>query len=102
ATDSNGCKSRADHVVKAVDWNLNEPNIFTPNLDQINDYFEIRKAPNSTVAIEVYNRWGTQIFQSDDYDNKWDGGGASDGIYYFTMRPSCPNKTIKKWVQIAR
>ncbi len=101
--DTNGCISSAEKIVKALDWDLNnQPNIFTPNGDSKNDALEINKAPHTSVAIEVYNRWGGQIFKADDYDNKWDGGAASDGIYYYTLKASCPNKTVKKWIQIAR
>lgn len=102
--DTNGCFSSDEYLIKAVEWNLNEPNIFTPNTDGVNDAFYINIAPNSTVAIEFYNRWGAQMYKSDNYSNDtpWTGDGASDGIYYYTMKPTCPNKTIKKWVQIAR
>jgi gliding motility-associated-like protein len=100
--DTNGCISTADKNINAVEWDLNEPNIFTPNGDAYNQEFKVRKAPNTTISLEVYNRWGAQIYKSDDYNNTWDGDGASDGVYYYTMRPTCPNKTIQKWVQIAR
>jgi len=103
AIDNNGCISNASKLITAPDWDLtNQPNIFTPNGDEYNQYFKIRKAPETKVAIEIFNRWGNLMYKSDDYDKEWDGDQASDGIYYYTMTPSCPNITIKKWVQIVR
>ena len=63
------------------------PNIFTPNSDNSNDYFEILGLfPNSTLFI--YNRWGTLVYESMDYDNLWNGtdqaGNALvEGVYTY-------------------
>ncbi|WP_166638530.1 Ig-like domain-containing protein [Maribacter spongiicola] len=49
-------------------------NKFTPNNDGLNDVFFIEcieNYPNNNV--KVFNRWGNQVFEMDNYDNTWDG-----------------------------
>lgn len=64
------------------------PNAFTPNNDGRNDYFEIKsEALCEMMNIKIFNRWGQQIFESDNKYFKWDGkhNGADvpDGVYYY-------------------
>ena len=61
------------------------PNAFSPNNDGINDYFEYRfRYPiadneyiNSSyvksINLQIYNRWGNLVFETDELDFKWDG-----------------------------
>jgi gliding motility-associated-like protein len=39
--------------------------------------------------VEVYNRWGGKLFESDGYANPWDGTYKGDklpiGAYYFVV-----------------
>jgi gliding motility-associated-like protein len=50
------------------------PNAFSPNGDGINDRWEIRNlADYPGCTVEVYNRYGQLIFQSNGYGNAWDG-----------------------------
>jgi gliding motility-associated-like protein len=48
------------------------PNVFTPNSDGINDFFEIKNLPENTEVI-ILNRWGNIVFSSTNYQNNWDG-----------------------------
>lgn len=79
----------ADTVIVTVDdCALNIPNIVTPNGDGINDqlYFRnLEKYPNSSLA--VYNRWGTKVFESTNYNNAW-VPDVIDGVYYFILTVS--------------
>ncbi|MFT4679930.1 MAG: gliding motility-associated-like protein [Flavobacteriales bacterium] len=62
------------------------PNIITPNDDGSNDFLvfkDLEYFPGSTV--QVFNRWGKQMFASEDYRNNWDAQGVSDGTYYFIL-----------------
>jgi gliding motility-associated-like protein len=69
------------------------PNIFTPNSDGINDIFQIEFLPaNSKLAI--YSRWGNQVYQSDNYQNNWDGQNHSPGVYYYIL--TLPSGNTKK------
>ncbi len=62
------------------------PNIFTPNNDGENDRFVIEGIegyPGS--SIQVFNRWGGEVFSDVDYDSTWDAEGCSDGTYYYVF-----------------
>lgn len=74
--------------VQEADAGLSEPipNIITPNGDGKNDVLEIREIvqyPGSRLL--VYNRWGNQVYKSEDYKNNWDASGLSDGTYYYIL-----------------
>jgi gliding motility-associated-like protein len=60
------------------------PNVFTPNNDGYNDVFELSVLPPSC-KLTIYNRWGTVVFQSNNYQNNWDGGTCTDGVYYYIV-----------------
>ena len=40
--------------------------------------------PNS--KLEVFNRWGTSVYESDNYRNDWKGGDLSDGVYFYVLK----------------
>lgn len=51
------------------------PNAFTPNGDDLNDVFGIsnRFFLGEFIALEIYDRWGSQVFRSTEPFEKWDG-----------------------------
>jgi gliding motility-associated-like protein len=65
------------------------PNGISPNGDGINDVFVIRCAAGA-VSINVFNRWGIEVYRSDNYLNDWDGtyngGPLPDGTYYYLLK----------------
>lgn len=48
------------------------PNVFTPNGDGLNDYFQVSGKFIESVEINIFNRWGSSIFHSFDAQG-WDG-----------------------------
>ena len=80
------------------------PNFFSPNEDNVNDYFAMETKdpvtgeftnilPNNNCAsqfeaVRIYNRWGNEVFQSTDRDFKWYGAGESAGVYYYVIKYS--------------
>jgi hypothetical protein len=59
------------------------PNVFTPNGDNMNDFFVIRNLLLYDVRkVVIYNRWGQEVYSSDRYNNDWDGRGVPDGVYF--------------------
>ena len=72
-------------MVTVDDCELVFPNVVTPNGDGVNDalYFQnLEKYPNSSLL--VYNRWGTKIFESLNYNNAW-VPDVADGVYYYIL-----------------
>jgi gliding motility-associated-like protein len=49
------------------------PNTFTPNGDGVNDIFLPQGKSIATMVLRVFNRWGEQLFESDDPTLGWDG-----------------------------
>ncbi|GIV26302.1 MAG: hypothetical protein KatS3mg027_0116 [Bacteroidia bacterium] len=53
------------------------PNVFTPNGDGINDSWHIvwKEIPIGIkdFKVEIYDRWGLKVYESDRWDFKWDG-----------------------------
>jgi gliding motility-associated-like protein len=72
-------------------FQVNIPNVFTPNSDVNNDVFKITGAGIISSEIKIYNRWGTLVFESSQIDAGWDGmtipenSEASDGVYYYIL-----------------
>ena len=67
------------------------PNVFSPNKDQINDYFvPVIKKNVKNIQVTILNRWGEIVFQTDNLTNGWDGtlngNLCSDGIYFWTLK----------------
>ncbi len=69
----------------------NLPNIFTPNQDNENDKYHpiLPYKFVEKINLQIYNRWGTLVFTTEDPDIDWDGKDmttgqkVSDGIYYY-------------------
>ena len=52
------------------------PNAFTPNNDGMNDSFKILGLPVENITrfqIQIFDRWGQVIFESNNIDEGWDG-----------------------------
>ena len=70
-----------------IDVVLVVPNLFTPNGDGINDQFVIRNLMQyQQRELTVLNRWGNQVFRSNNYNNDWDGGSLGEGTYFYILR----------------
>ena len=67
------------------------PTAFSPNGDNVNDYFRI-KYPDivRSMNLVVFNRFGQKIFESSDIYKGWDGrykGSAQNpGTYVWKLR----------------
>ncbi len=76
-TENKTCGIRNDSVyvnLKACDCEMLIPNSFTPNEDDRNDYFyPVLQCEYSYYAFTVYDKWGNQIFTTNNTNGKWDG-----------------------------
>jgi len=66
-------------------YSLYVPNTFTPNGDGKNDYFQPKGVGISDYKIFIYNRWGEEVFSSDNIDICWDGGEGVAGVYSYLI-----------------
>lgn len=68
-----GCNAVDSVEVAACPGEIAIPNAFSPNNDQINDYFQVYGKNILTYKIKIYNRWGEEVFVSDNLQYSWDG-----------------------------
>lgn len=89
------------------------PNTFTPNNDGKNDVLKVHGLNIVNVKMEVYNRWGEEIFSESGIEVSWDGKyqnlDVPEGIYVVTIDVSYIDNTgvknfkvINKSIQIIR
>jgi gliding motility-associated-like protein len=87
-SDINGCSAIATIIVEGE---LIIPNVITSNGDGINEFFKIKNLPINS-QISIYNRWGIKLFESDNYQNNWDGSQYNDGTYFYVLSTSNEKK----------
>ncbi|HZY35893.1 MAG TPA: gliding motility-associated C-terminal domain-containing protein [Mucilaginibacter sp.] len=103
-TNAQGCADTVAVMVESADMVI--PNIITPNGDGKNDVFKIKGLegyPGSQLLI--FNRWGNEVYKSDNYLNNWDGSGLAEGTYYYILNrkeQSGNITTFKGWVFLKR
>ncbi len=66
------------------------PNIFSPNNDSKNDFWSVKGDCIKSFNCQIFNRWGSKIYEYTDYINgKWDGTiknqKASAGVYFYLI-----------------
>ncbi len=108
-TGYNPCSTGGVSGTWQVEWDNCDiiiPNIFTPGTAEgsfgKNDTFEIKGLLKYDGAIlAVYDRWGNQVFYSENYDNLWNARDVSSGTHYYLL--SLPNgRDFSGSVMIAR
>ena len=82
------------------------PEGFSPNGDRVNDRFVIRAGAKQQVDLFVYNRWGTIVYQKEDYQNDWEGKNSQgrdlpDGTYFYQIQLENGQK-ITRYLTISR
>jgi gliding motility-associated-like protein len=88
ASNAAGCKASDDVTVTVVSYCIKVENAFTPNGDGINDLWKVYGSYDclSNVKVNVFNRYGSKVYESKDYRNFWDGRyngkPVPDGTYY--------------------
>jgi gliding motility-associated-like protein len=79
-TDENGCSS-SDTIYVIVDGEISIfiPNVFSPNGDGENDIFKVYGPAWESYQMQIYNRWGGLVFDSEDPNMEWDGKHYKNG-----------------------
>lgn len=68
------------------------PNIFTPNGDNVNDFFQLTNYSGlNSLECVITNRWGITVAVFDTPDFKWNGKDSSgneysEGVYFYQIK----------------
>ena len=83
SSNSNGCIDSISYNVIVGDVSMIYiPNTFTPNYDNVNDVWYIKTHgidPNNFQLL-IFDRWGNQIFQTNDFTQGWNGSVNNVGL----------------------
>jgi gliding motility-associated-like protein/uncharacterized repeat protein (TIGR01451 family) len=84
-------------------------NQFSPNGDGTNDFLVINCITDpeySDNSLEIYDRYGNQVFAVSGYDNTWDGTRNNNdlpkGTYFYVLDLGDGSEIRKGWIQIIR
>lgn len=104
-----GCAGRAEDsvsffvsVVPPEDTLRVIPNVFTPNGDGLNEVYKIDgiyNRCNDNITVEIYNRWGIKIYESNDPLFEWNGKNKSgnkvpEGTYFIIIKGTYASESI--------
>ncbi|WP_367388945.1 gliding motility-associated C-terminal domain-containing protein [Lewinella sp. LCG006] len=96
-SDSLGCTDRLMVTLGAGNCPFYFPNIFSPNLDGVNDFFApkgVSISDTQILRLQIYDRWGGLVFEQGsgllgDDKYRWDGRRLGEdltqGIYVYFM-----------------
>jgi gliding motility-associated-like protein len=81
------------------------PEGFSPNGDGQHDYFVLGDIEGLHIEIQVFNRWGSLVYENNDYTGPewWDGTSNTgmtigdrlpDGTYYYVITTSAGDKFV--------
>ena len=87
-----GCTyTYSSDIIIEKGYKLIFPNAFTPNQDNLNDYFRPEYAGLNNLELRIFDTWGSQIyFESGNNISGWNGilknKLAENGNYYYTFK----------------
>jgi gliding motility-associated-like protein len=108
ATDINGCEGSDSVTVFVIDdHKVDTYNTISPNGDGRNDTWVIDNLGTFKGAtVTIYNRYGQILYQTDDYQNNWNGTlngkDLPEGTYYYTITFKDNDKVYKGAINIMR
>lgn len=75
------------------------PNVFTPNSDGVNEFFDVISA--FEVGLSIFDRTGKKVYSNSNYHSDWSGGDLPSAVYYYQVTfPDGP--PCNGWFQLLR
>lgn len=67
------------------------PNVFSPNDDDVNSYFNINTENVASLNLQIFNRWGNLIAEINTITGGWNGksqsgANATEGVYFYKYK----------------
>lgn len=106
-TDENGCVGIDEIDIRLLQkQQVFFPNVFTPNDDEINDYFTAygQQGAFEVTLLRIFNRWGAVVFEGQNFspgdkkgfwDGQYKGKPAPSGVYIYQATISWPNGEVE-------
>lgn len=96
---NNQCNDTVSYSLRVLDiYRIFIPDAFSPNSDEFNNIWNPSFTSIMTVELTIFNRWGEQLFYSNDNTGKWDGTfngeECEQGVYYYHIKV---RDNRKKW-----
>lgn len=88
-TTADGCTHTYTYIQVVIPVEIIIPNVFSPNGDGQNDALTFEGAqyyPNT--SLQVFNRWGNEVYASKNYKNTWRPIDVPDGTYFYILKLS--------------
>lgn len=101
-TDANGCTATDSVNLVLITCFGEIPNVITPNGDGVNDRVSLPGTSYNDFLLRVFNRWGQQVFSSNNQARGWggefDGGGrVPGGDYVIRMEATfCNDRVVQR------
>lgn len=91
-----GYEDSLSHFIEVIDCPIDcggepiIPNVFTPNGDNINDFFYPNEINAGCYTITIINRWGNQIYHCSRDQGFWNGTtqngeNVNEGVYFYII-----------------
>lgn len=96
--DMNCCRSMDTLTVVGLD--IKVPNAFSPDGDGLNDTFRALGPQEGIIdySLAVFNKWGQMLWETNDFNAKWDGKIGSDpvpaGLYNWRITLNVPGNVM--------
>lgn len=109
ATEEACVEERRLYTVNPIPIDIQLPNLFTPNGDNNNDFFNYVElidpakgsAVVSVVKFEVYDRWGKKVYDNETPNTGWDGrynsNNAPAEVYGYYIELELINETVQSY-----
>lgn len=103
--DENGCRDSVREGVE-IPEELIFPDAFSPNGDGVNDVLQIQSSGMKQYTLQIFDRWGNLLFETNKPGFHWDGRTAAGelvpaGTYFLLLRAEGKSKVFEKRTSVS-
>lgn len=101
-TNQWGCRDSAEQPIRVrVREGIYIPNAFSPNGDNVNEYFFVNGENIANLKMIIFDRWGEVLVETTDKHFKWDGSYkgkiCQEGVYIYYITTEGANGTENEY-----
>lgn len=100
-SSSAGCSESASFTIEVIPPNMDAPNSFTPNGDNVNDMFNLVSSSNSyqVETFNIFDRWGNLVYTTTTqtgWDGTSNGKNMPQDTYIYNIVVRLPDGSIQE------